>query len=119
MAKNGWYRTGKMPEEDPITEKQLWFVRKHSADVLDVLEPRERCAVDLMGYEEWSAGLTKREASEIIGVLKGEAVAREVSRRTEVGARAVALSVDRRPKRKWYDTQFGGARNDKEADQGR
>lgn len=103
-----WFRIGKMPGDDPITSKQLWFVRKHSIAVLDILEPQERCSVEMMGYEEWSEQLTKAEASGIIGVLKGEAVARDVIRRTEVGASVVAKSIDRTPKKRWFDTGFGG-----------
>jgi hypothetical protein len=103
-----WFNVGRMPGDSPITSRQLWFIRKHSIAVLDVLEPRERCSVELMGYEEWSEQLTKAEASSIIGVLKGDRVAGSVTRTTELGARAVARSIERRPTKKWFETGFGG-----------
>jgi hypothetical protein len=103
-----WFNVGRMPGDSPITSRQLWFIRKNSVAVLDVLEPRERCSVELMGYEEWSEQLTKAEASSIIGVLKGDSVARDVTRRTEARASAVAKSIERSPSKKWFDTGFGG-----------
>lgn len=121
MAKNGngWYKTGRMPKEDPATDKQLWFIRKYHEAVMDVLEPEERCAVELAGFEEWTGTLTKAEASDIIGVVKGEEVAHEVSRKTEVGARMVAMSIEKRPKNKWWSTGFERRVHGKEDHQGR
>jgi hypothetical protein len=104
MANNGWYKTGCMPKEDPATDKQLWFIRKYHEAVLDVLEPEERVSVELMGFQEWMGTLTKAEASGVIGILKGETVAHAVSRSTEVGSRMVAMSIEKKPSRKWFDT---------------
>ena len=83
-----WFNVGRMPGDSPITSRQLWFIRKHSIAVLDVLEPRERCSVELMGYEEWCRG------------LEGFGLKQE--------RRPLRVRPIRRPTKKWFETGFGG-----------
>lgn len=48
---------------------------------MDILTPEERVAVELLGFEEWLDSKDLREASSLIGRIKGDKVAAEASRR--------------------------------------
>ena len=98
MGDADWYRTGIDPEPQGLSERQRMRLLEAPEAVLEVLTPEERLNAELMGVERWVSTLDKWQASALIGVIKGGAVASEVRRRT--------LGASRKGAKKWYDTGF-------------
>lgn len=100
MAENHFvYGFDHADSADKPTEKQLWFIKKHAEQVLDILTPMERTNATIMGVEEWLGTLNKSEVSALIGRVKGDVVARDVLRRSDPEAEP--------PKKpRWFQTGF-------------
>lgn len=96
-SKNPDWFNSKPAAPEPISDKQKWLLLRSHDPVMDILEPHERVNVEIMGYKDWIDTLSKYEASKVIGILKGAAVAEEVRRKSEG-----------QPDRKWYNTGLNG-----------
>jgi hypothetical protein len=98
MKSRDWFNN--TPAEPEVaTVKQRALLVGAAEQVLDILEPQERVNVQIIGYGDWLRTLTKYEASRIIGVLKGNAVADDIRRRSE----------GEPPSKKWWATGLNDA----------
>jgi hypothetical protein len=101
-----WYETG-YPEPAPITKAQGYFLKARKNDIVQILTPGERVAMELMGYEDYVQTLSKYEASMLIGRIKGELIVGDIRRGEGEEAAKILKELKGRRVRDgatWWDT---------------
>jgi len=100
VSETSWFKTG-LPKDGmivPPTERQIFFLQRHMAQVLDLLSPPLRVNAELMGFEEWIQTIDRYEASDFISKIKEGAVAQSVIERP------VPKQVGPKAETPWYTT---------------